>query len=83
MSLIDRIARAFGFGISPDPFTLDNVPVNALGPDWRDEKVKAAAERLGRPFLCGPDGVPRERFVGKDMHKEVVRPKAMNLKENA
>lgn len=76
MSLFTRIADALGLGIGPDPFTLDNVPVKALEIDWREEAVKKAAERHGKPFLCAVDGVPRERFVGKAMEKEIVRPTA-------
>lgn len=31
--------------------------------DWRDEAVKLAAQRYGKPFRCGPDGIPREIIV--------------------
>lgn len=76
MNIFDRIARALGW-TAPD-FTLDSVPVKALdcAADWRDEAVKRAAEKHGQPLKCGPDGVPRERFVGREMQKEIVRPKA-------
>lgn len=76
MSLFNTIIRAF-VGDPGDPFTLDNVPVKALeiGADWRDEKVKEAAERYGKPFKCAADGVPRERYT-LDRQIEVVRPKA-------
>lgn len=78
MSLLQTIIRAF-IGDPGDPFTLDHVPAKALedsAVDWRDEKVRKAAERYGKPFKCAADSVPRERLVGRDQQKEIVRPKA-------
>lgn len=63
MTIAHRIARFFVGGIASDEaFTLDHVPVNGAA-DWREEKVKAASARFGKPFLCGPDSVPREVIV--------------------
>lgn len=76
MSVFDRLLRALGLD-SPD-MTLDHVPAKALEDvaDWRDAKVRAAAERHAKPFKCAADSVPRERFVGAAMQKEIVRPRA-------
>jgi hypothetical protein len=63
MKLLKAIKRAF-IGDPGDPTILDHVPTKAEV-DWRDAKVKAAAVKLGRPFKCGPNGVPRERMVWK------------------
>lgn len=76
MNILAAIMRHLT-GERSDPMCLDNVPVSALDcVDWRDEAVKKAAERHGKPFLCAADGVPRERFVGVEKQIEVVRPKA-------
>jgi hypothetical protein len=42
---------------------LDFVPVSSTS-DWRDEKVRQASAKLGRPFKCGPDHLPREVQIG-------------------
>lgn len=31
----------------------------------REEKLRAASERYGKPFKCGPTSLPREVFRGK------------------
>lgn len=54
MSWLTRI-----FTTAAEPETLDFVPV-ASAPDWREEKLKEAAKRHGRPFKCAADGLPRE-----------------------
>lgn len=72
MNPLARIVNA----LFPAPdMSLDNVPTKALEIDWRDEAVKKAAQRHGKPFLCGADSVPRERF-SLDRKLEVVRPTA-------
>lgn len=62
MKFTDRIARFFLGSIAEDPMTLDHVAVPG-GPDWREEKVRAAAARKNGAFKCGPDSVPREVLV--------------------
>lgn len=77
MSIFATIKRHL-LGERPDPFVLDAVTVKALEgiTDWRDEKVKQAAERFGKPFKCAADGVPRERLRHDTREIEIVRPKA-------
>lgn len=62
MTLSERIARFFLGSIADDPMTLDHVAVPG-GPDWREEKLKAAAQKYGRPFKCADSSVPREIIV--------------------
>lgn len=40
--------------------TVDHVTVYPESRDWREEALKRAAEKYGRPFRCAGNGVPRE-----------------------
>lgn len=60
--LYASIVRAL-VGDPGEPDVLDFVPVTGTH-DWREEKLKAAAEKHARPFKCGPNGLPRERMKG-------------------
>lgn len=72
MNLLTTIKRALTGDVG-EPALLDHVPVSGA-PDWRAEKLKAAAERHGKPFRCAADGLPRE--LQKDGATVVVRPKS-------
>lgn len=55
------IVRAF-VGDPGEPQLVDHVAVSG-GPDWRNEKLKTAAQKYGRPFKCADSSVPREIIV--------------------
>lgn len=55
------IVRAF-VGDPGEPQVIDHLAVSG-GPDWRDAKLKAAAQKYGRPFKCADGSVPREIIV--------------------
>ena len=60
-------------GLAPDPQPAPEKPKRKrTRRDWRDEAVKRAAERHGKPFECGPDGVPREVLLGTESTRTVV-----------
>lgn len=63
--------------LSPDPATLDHLPVNVTNEPTAEqkatapgeglthsEKLRLAAERAGKPFRCATDGLPREVKTG-------------------
>lgn len=61
MNPLRALLRMFSADSAGDPCLLDHVPVSGA-PDWRETKLKAAAERHGKPFRCAADGLPRERI---------------------
>lgn len=62
---IVRTIKSWWSSLLPDPRMLDHVPVERKRrQDWRTAAVKKAAERHGKPLKTGPDGVPREVFIG-------------------
>ena len=44
------------------PGIIDHVPVAAGTSDWREERLKQAQERYGRPFKC----------AGAELHREIL-----------
>ena len=45
------------------PGVIDHLPVNTSAPDWREERLKQAQERYGRPFKCAGADMPHEILV--------------------
>jgi hypothetical protein len=45
------------------PGVIDHVPVDAGLRDWREERLKQAQERYGRPFKCAAAALRREILV--------------------
>ena len=45
------------------PGVIDHMPVSAGPSDWREERLKQAQERHGRPFKCAGTELPREILV--------------------
>jgi hypothetical protein len=45
------------------PGVIDHVPVDAGSSDWREDRLKQAQERYGRPFKCAGAELPREILV--------------------
>ena len=68
------IARLLALlGLAPDPVPQPEKPKRKRRTkDWRDEAVKAAAAKHGKPFECGPDGVPREVLIGSKQTLTVI-----------
>jgi hypothetical protein len=49
-----------GLLVGTAPVVLDHVSVPTPALDWRDEAVRAAQLRYGKPFKCGAATIPRE-----------------------
>ena len=45
------------------PGIIDHMPVSPGSRDWREERLKQAQERYGRPFKCAAAELPREILV--------------------
>lgn len=45
------------------PGIIDHMPVNGDSGDWREERLKEAQQRHGRPFKCAGAELPREILV--------------------
>ena len=45
------------------PGVIDHMPMNGGSRDWREERLKEAQERYGRPFKCAAAELPREILV--------------------
>lgn len=71
---------------SNDARVLDHVNVPKPSTDWRDEAVKAAAAKYGRPFRCAAGHVAREVLLHDESRRQVVivdpnaKPKVTALK---
>lgn len=73
---MNRLLRLFFPEMATDDAaaTLDHVKVKRKRrkKDWRDEAVKRAADKHGKPFECGPAGVAREVLIGSEQTRTVV-----------
>jgi hypothetical protein len=67
MSFVQRITAAFT-GVLPEPDVIDFVRVTLHDAHvfaYRHHaKLRAAAAKVTKPFLCAADGLPRERMKG-------------------
>ena len=62
MDVLARIFKRASGGIEV-PGVIDHVPVEAGSRDWREDRLKQAQERYGRPFKCAGVQLPREILV--------------------
>lgn len=74
MNIHKWFSRLFLGSLADDLHTIDHFPTQHEAGTWWHPKVILAAERHGKPFLCGPNGVPREvRITAKGNYMTVIK----------